>query len=66
MPAFQAGDIVRCVEAPDYLGRHISVGSKYVVNQVVTAHGANYLRILGDDDRGHVLLNSLFERWHMD
>lgn len=57
------GNVVRCIEAPDYLDHHITVGREYVVNKVIMRnHGSEYLRILGDDNRGCDLLHSLFER----
>ncbi len=56
------GSIVRCIEAPDYLCGAVSKFSEYVVNAVKSEHNAVYLKILGDDDRGHWLLTDLFER----
>lgn len=60
MPRFKRGDIALCIEAPDYLERHISVGTEYVVNKIVRTHGSEYIRILGDDNRGCDLLHNLF------
>jgi hypothetical protein len=60
MARFKRGDIVKCIEAPDYLDRHISVGTEYVVNKVVRKDGFEYLRILGNDNHGYDLLQSLF------
>jgi hypothetical protein len=58
VPKFKRGDIVKCIEAPDYLRREVSLGTLYVVNKL-TQSGA-YIRILGDDNQGHDLLHSMF------
>lgn len=60
MPRFKRGDCVRCIEAPDWLYREVSVGTEYVVNKIMNQHGAQYIRILGDDNRGSDLLSRLF------
>ncbi len=53
------GQIVRCVEKPDYLDG-FSRDQCYVVNKVERSHGHTYIKILGDDDRAHMLLASMF------
>lgn len=60
MPKFKRGDVVKCINSPDYLRRHITVGTEYVVNKIVRTHGREYLRILGDNNAGCDLLHSLF------
>lgn len=53
------GQIVRCIEKPEYLSG-FSRGKQYVVNRTSRAHGALYVTILGDDNQGHSLLASMF------
>lgn len=59
MPKFKRGDVVKCIEAPDWLYREVSVGTEYVVNKLV--QGGSYIRILGDDNEGHDVLHSMFK-----
>lgn len=61
MVRYSKGNVVRCIEAPDYLDHHITVGREYVVNKVIQNQRSEYLRILGDDNRGCDILHSLFE-----
>jgi len=58
MPRFKRGDIVKCIEAPDYLERELSLGREYVVNKLV--QGGSYIRVLADDNRGRDFLHSMF------
>jgi hypothetical protein len=57
------GQIVECVEKPGYLDG-FSRGKNYVVNDVIQSHGSTYIKILGDDDRAHTLLESMFRPAH--
>jgi len=56
---FKRGQIVRCVEKPGYLDG-FSRNKEYVVVDTEYNHGANYIKILGDDDRAHTLLETMF------
>lgn len=56
---FQLGQIVKCVEKPGYLDG-FSRGKEYVVCGIEKHNEATYIKILGDDDRGHTLLCKMF------
>lgn len=59
---FKRGDVVRCVrDERDVADYGVIAGKEYVVNAVERHHHSDYLVILGDNDRGHPLLNSMFE-----
>lgn len=58
---FRRGQTVVCTDAPDYLRGAVKQGKFYVVNGLELHHEQEYLVILGDDDRRHVLLASMFE-----
>jgi hypothetical protein len=58
---FKAGDTVECVERPGCLAAELTRGKKYVVCEVkLSEHDHEYLLILGDDERGHMLLSGMF------
>lgn len=58
-PRFKPGDLVECVEKPGYLDG-FSRGGRYIVCRTSVSSGWNYITILGEDDRGHSLLEDMF------
>lgn len=57
------GDVARCTRAPRGMRRSpITLGQEYLVIEVRTICGVQYLRILSDENEGRVLLHTLFER----
>lgn len=60
----RAGDIVVCVDnGGDPQAYHVTVDKRYVVNAVTFGpQGARYVKVLGDDNRGHDLLSEMFQK----
>lgn len=58
-PIFKQGQLVECVEKPGYLDG-FSRGSRYIVCRTTQSAGWNFITILGDDYRGHSLLETMF------
>ena len=63
MTEYAKGLTVECIEKPGYLDG-FRRGGRYVIVDVEHHHGTRYLKILGDDDRAHVLLYSMFRVVH--
>lgn len=55
----RVGGIVKCVEKPDYIHGITRMG-KYVVVAIEQHYGHDYIKILGDDNRGHTFLSTMF------
>lgn len=54
------GDIIKCIAQDQSFSYGVSMGKEYVVNSVEAHHNATYVKVIGDDDKAHVLLCSLF------